>query len=230
MRGTDTSYDPMNGVFLLVTGNGPVFGMFVDGLGQQLTGTFTIWDGSAHAHFPRAEYSPHVGGFLVTWHHGGGLNFVFGRLVRYPAGPVTAVQQISRRRAVRKLVETGPAMAYSKSSQRFLVAWRTMQYGVLGRFVDNGGTPFGGVLTLEPPGGSRDPALAWNPATDEFGLATSGFVGNGAFAAFRRVRASDGGVSARTSFGFSPGTFATAIDVNPYGNSYVMAWAFTLER
>lgn len=227
MRGTDTTYDPMNRVFLLVTGNGPVFGMFVDGLGQPLTGTFTIWDGVAgHAHFPRAEYSPHAGGFLVTWHHAvGQLNYVFGRLVRYPAGPVTAAQQISGAEQSGSWWETGPAMAYSKSSQRFLVAWRTLQYGVLGRFVDNGGTPFGGVLTLEPAGGSRDPALAWNPATDEFGLATSGFVGNGAFAAFRRVRASDGVVSARTSFGFSPGTFATAIDVNPYGNSYVMAWA-----
>jgi hypothetical protein len=227
MRGTDTAYDPANGVFLLVTGNGPVFGMFVDGLGQQLTGTFTIWDGlGGHAHFPRAEYSPHAGGFLVTWHHAvGHLNYVFGRMVTYPAGPVSAVRQISGAEEAGSWWETGPAMAYSNTSRRFLVAWRTIQYGVLGSFVDINGVPFGGILTLEPAGGSRDPALAWNAATDEFGLATTGFVGNSAFAAFRRIRASDGGVSNRTSFGFSAGTFATGIDVNPYGHSYVMAWA-----
>ncbi len=227
MRGTDTGYDAAHGVYLLVAGNGPVYGVFVNTAGQPVTGLFAIWDGAGgHAHFPRVKYSPYAGGFLVTWHHAvGQLNYVFGRVVTYPVGPVSAVQQISLADQAGSWWETGPAMAYSTSSVRFLVAWRTLQYGVLGRFVDNAGVPFGGVLTLEPPGASRDPALAWNAATDEFGLATTGFVGNGAFAAFRRVRASDGVVSARTSFGFSPGTFATAIDVNPYNGSYVMAWA-----
>jgi hypothetical protein len=226
MRGTDTAFDPANGVYLLVTGNGPVYGMFVSQFGVQLTGLFTIWDGSSHAHFPRAEYSPHAGGFLVTWHHSvGQLNYVFGRIVAYPSGPISAVQQISSSDQAGSWWETGPAMSYSYTSQRFLVAWRTLQYGVLGRFVDNNGVPFGTIIQLEPPGGSRDPALAWNAATNEFGLATTGFSGNSAFAAFRRVRASDGAVSARTSFGFSPGTFATAIDVNTHNGTYVMAWA-----
>ena len=30
MRGTDTAYDPARDVYLLVTGNGPVYGVFVN--------------------------------------------------------------------------------------------------------------------------------------------------------------------------------------------------------
>ena len=87
MRGTDTAYDPVRDVYLLLTGNGPVFGVFVTPMGVPVTGTFAVMDGSmGWAHFPRAEYSPDVlggqGGFLVTWHHNvGNLNCVFGRVV-----------------------------------------------------------------------------------------------------------------------------------------------------
>ena len=60
-------------------------------------------------------------------------------------------------------------------SHRFLVAWRTVAYGVSGRLIDSNGSSLSGVVQLAPPAagtGSRDPAIAWNPATDEFGLIT----------------------------------------------------------
>ena len=235
MRGTDTAYDQGRGVYLLVVGNGPIYGIFVNNQGLPVTSRFTIMDGSAGwGHFPRAEYSPHVsngigglGGFLVTWHHNvGSLNYVFGRLVSYdaPGRLVSAIQQISDAEQGGSWWETGPAMAYSRASRRFLVAWRTIAYGIRGRFVGTGGLPTGVAIQLENVGGSRDPALSWNPSTDEFGLVSSGWTSTSALAAFRRIRASDGVVSARTSFGFSAGTFATAIDVNG-ANQYVMTWA-----
>ncbi len=34
MRGTDTAYDPVRDVYLLLTGNGPVFGVFVNADGR----------------------------------------------------------------------------------------------------------------------------------------------------------------------------------------------------
>ena len=105
-----------------------------------------------------------------------------------------------------------------------MIAWRTLGFGVLGRLVNAFGVPVSGIIPLENPGGSRDPSLAWNPSTDEFGLAYTGWSGNTAFAAFRRIRAVDGAVSARSTFGFTAGTFATAIDVNDL-NQYVMAYA-----
>ena len=103
MRGTDTAYDPVRDVYLLVTGYGPVFGVFVNAMGVPVTGAFAVMDGSlGWAHFPRAEYSPDVlggqGGFLVTWHHNvGNANFVFGRIVSMasPALLASPTQQLS---------------------------------------------------------------------------------------------------------------------------------------
>jgi hypothetical protein len=236
MRGTDTAYDPVNGVYLVVVGNGPVYGVFVNAAGTPVTAPFAIFanDASTWAHFPRVEYSAHApngvggsGGFLVTWNsNSGNTNFVWGRIVAYTSGVarvVTDTQLISDGDQLGTWHETGPAMAYSASSGKFLVAWRTNQYAIQGRFVTAGGVPTGPVMLFENPGGSRDPALTWNPATNEFGLVSTGFGGSGAFAAFRRINVA-GGVSARTTFGFGPGTFATAIDVNS-SNQYVLVWA-----
>ena len=144
MRGTDTAYDPVRDVYLLVTGTGPVFGVFVNAMGVPVTGAFAVMDGSlGWAHFPRAEYSPDVlggqGGFLVTWHHNvGNANFVFGRIVSMasPALLASPIQQLSDGTEGGSWWETGPAMAYSQTSKRFLVAWRTLGYGISGRFVD----------------------------------------------------------------------------------------------
>ena len=230
--GTDTAYDPAHDVFLVVVGNGPIYGVFVNSAGTPVSTGFAVMDGSlGWGHFPRAEYSPHVnigaGGFLVSWHHNiGPVNYVFARVVSVdtPGFLTSGIQQVSDGQQGGTWWETGPAMAYSTTSHRFLVAWRTIQYGIQGRFVDANGTPIGGVMALENPGGSRDPAVAWNAATDEFGLISTGWSSTSALAAFRRIRAADGSVSARTSFGFSAGTFASAIDVNA-ANQYVLAWA-----
>ena len=236
MRGTDTAYDPVHDVYLLVVAHGPVFGVFVNSAGVPVTAPFTIFDGSGDrfAHFPRAEYSPHVsngvggsGGFLVTWNHNEGRpNYVFGRTVAYthPARVVSGIQLIADGEQGGVWHETGPAMAYSTSSGRFLVAWRTLHYGIRGRFVDPNGNPQGVPMQLENAGGSRDPGLAWNPTTNDFGLVYTGFNDSGGFTAFRRIRASDGLLSPRTTFGFSPGTFATAIDVSSATGNYVLTW------
>ena len=232
MRGTDTAYDPAHDVFLVVVGNGPDVRRLreqrrhpdldsVRGHGRQPgMGTFSP-----------VEYSRDVnngaGGFLVSWHHNiGSLNYVFARIVSFdmPGFLVSGIQQISDGEQGGSWWETGPAMAYSTTSRKFLLAWRTIAYGIRGRFVDTNGSPFGGVMQFENPGGSRDPALAWNAATDEFGLISTGWSSTSALAAFRRIRASDGFISGRTSFGFSAGTFASAIDVNS-ANQYVLAWA-----
>jgi hypothetical protein len=234
MRGSDTAYDPVFDVYLLVVGHGPIYGIFVNAAGIPVTPAFTIMDGTlGWGNFPRAKYSPHVpngvggfGGFIVAWHHNiGAINCVFSRIVSYPAGrPVTNIQQISDGAQNGSWHETGPALAYSRTSQRFLIAWRTNQYAIHGRFVDRNGFPAGPVMALENPGASRDPALTWNSVTDEFGLVYTGWDG-GAHASFRRIRASDGAVSPRSAFGYAGGTYATAIDVNTWSNQYILTWA-----
>jgi hypothetical protein len=118
-------------------------------------------------------------------------------------------------------MENRPVLAYSNTSQRFLIAWTTVSFGIQGRFANAAGVPIGGLLIFES-GLSRDPALTWNPATDEFGLGNTGFAGT-PYAQFRRVRPSDGVALGKDTFGFAPATFATGIDVNS-ANQFVLVW------
>ena len=221
MRGTDAAYDPANGVYLVVEAHGPVYGIFVNSAGAPVTAPFTIMDGGAgFGHFPRVKYSPHIsngvggfGGFLVTWNHNVGTpNYVFGRLVSYPAPGrlLNGIIQIADGAEGGVWHETGPAMAYATTSQRFLVAWRTLAYGIRGRYVGVDGMPIGDPMQFENAGGARDPGLSWNPVTNEFGLVYTAFNDSGGFTGFRRVGVT-GAISARTTFGFSAGTFATGI-------------------
>jgi hypothetical protein len=237
----DTAYDPANDVYLVVTGSGPVLGVFVNAMNQPVTGAFTIYDGgSGFGHFPRARYSPQApngiggaGGFLVVWNNGNGTgnNSIRGRVVAYAAGAprvVTGIQTFSNPPQGSALMENRPVLAYSPTSQRYLIAWTTEPvprvtagYAIQGRFADAAGTPLGGLLVFEL-ALSRDPALTWNAATDEFGLGNTGFNGT-PYAQFRRVRPFDGATFAKSTFGFAPGTYATGIDVNS-ANQFVLTW------
>ena len=110
-----------------------------------------------------------------------------------PALLASPIQQLSDGTEGGSWWETGVAMAYSQASKRFLIAWRTLAYGISGRFVDVTGTPISGIIPLAPPtagAGNRDPAVAWNASTDDFGLVATGWGAGGAVASFRRIRAS----------------------------------------
>jgi hypothetical protein len=234
-RGVDTAYDPANDAYLVVTGYGAVYGRFVNGSNQPISETFAIFDGgSGFGNLPKAEYSPHVsngnggqGGFLVVWVTGGS-NTVQGRIVALdaPGRLVSRVEVISDATEGRPFMENRPVIAYSRSSQRFLVAWTTISptFGLQGRLIDTNGSPSGRVIRFEE-SGSRDPAVAWNAATDDFGLVNGNFSDAGSFTTFRRIRAADGTVSSRTAFSFSVRSFATGIDVNSATNQYVLTWA-----
>lgn len=228
-RGVDVAYDPNNGVFLVVTSYGATVGAFTNSAGQTIA-TFPIHT-TSFSHFPRVRYSPDVnngaGGFLVVWLDSEFGNSVKGRTVSYTApgylvSPVTVINDPAQGAS---FFEYRPSIAYSTTSDRFLVVWSTQSpaFGVQGRFVSPAGSPQGGVLRFEE-GNSRDPGATWNPGTDEFGVVNTGWGGSGAHTQFRRVRASDGAVLGKTTFGFSPGTYATGIDMNS-ANQYVVTWA-----
>src|SRR5690606_24603590 len=236
-RGTDVGWDPVNKVYLMVssTTTGPVAGVFINTAGAAVSNWFTIMDGSAsrYGKFPRVQYAPDLnngaGGFLVVWHHNVGVpNYVYARVLSYtaPGYFLTGETLISDGADNGSFWEIGPAVAYSDTSNVFFVAWSPADSSIHGRLVTTAGTPTGAVVPVHasvPGTGVRDPALAWNPGTNQFGLAYTGYGGSGAYAAFRLVSAA-GGVSAPTSFGYGLGTFATGITVNS-ANQYVVAWS-----
>jgi hypothetical protein len=222
IRGTDVAFDTVNNVYLVVGGYGSVWGMFVDVLGNPASAVFTF-PTAGFAHKPQVVYGGGV--FLVAWHMDGGpggANGIFSALATFPAGVISAPQLLSDFVPSGSFWEQGPGMAYSPPSNRFLVVWSALGLVVQGRLVDASGVPLGGVIAVDS--GAHFPSAAWNNATDEFGVAYSGVAGDAAFAAFRRVSAATGAVSARESFGFSSGVWATAIDVNTATGGYVMSW------
>jgi hypothetical protein len=227
--GNDIAYDPVNKVYFVVGAYGEVYGMFANTAGDLVAGPFPIGSASKagpFASYPKTLYSPDLnggrGGFLVTWHESGAVHSV---VVAYPSGVISQDQVISDYTEGGSNGGIRPAIAYSTTSRRFFLAWTTNVWSTQGRFVDASGTPTGAVMPLAPAQTSRDPALSWNQATDHFGLAYSGFGGSGAYVAFQRIRASDGYAFDRNAFGFTGGTFATDVDVNPTTRRYVMGWS-----
>ena len=124
--------------------------------------------------------------------------------------------------------ETGPAMAYSRTSHRFLVAWRTIAYGVSGRLVDSNGSAMSGVVQLAPPAaGAGQPRSGAGVESGDRRVRTD------------HIRLDHDQCARRRSGGFVPRT-ATCwdvpilvfrversrrrIDVNTTSNNYVVAW------
>jgi PKD repeat protein len=234
--GTYVAHDPKNDLYLVVQGYGPVYGTFVDTSGHPVTSSFIIHsfaDGVTWGLLPAVAYSPDVsngaggqGGFLVSWHQGvNAPTSIYVAVVAYeaPSRLVTAPVVVSAPGdSYGSSWLSWPVIAYSQTSREFLVVWNTRNWTIKGRLVGIDGLPTGNVLQFQTPEGARDPSVAWNSATNEFGLFYSAWGSNAAFQAFHRVSA-DGTDRGRTSFGFSAGGFATSIDVNS-ANSYVVAW------
>lgn len=227
MRGTDSAYDPVNGVYLVVGAYGATWGAFASTSGDVLS-TFRINGAGGFAHFARVAYSPHVsngagglGGFLVTWHEGsGGDNFVHTRIVAYPNGPVSGITAIP---SPATWWESGAAVAYSSSSQTFFTVFRTADYRIWGARLNTSG----GVLSsaqISPGATFRDPNVAWNPYTNEFGVAYTGWGSSGASTTFTLVGAA-GNVIRHNTFAFAGATYIGDIAFNAATNRYVAVWS-----
>ncbi len=233
--GTDVCYDPAHGVYLVVGGQGFLYGIFTDTSGAA-TGPspmFSIGTTNQSSHwglFPKCTYGAAIGGgqggFLVSWFeadqihvqtvvdpsgatgYGIGADFVLG------AGANNAVG--------------GPNSSYSATSQRFLVVWPTAAFDTQARFVDASGAPSGSVMTIFPhtnANGSLFPEVTWNSLDDDFGVAFAGWTGSSGIEGFRRVHASDGALSPSTLFSASGAPFCASIEFNPTTHRYVMAWS-----
>jgi hypothetical protein len=235
--GNDVSYDPASGVYLVIAGYGEVHGIFVNQAGDPVSAAFRIGSansGAAFGHYPRSEYSQDLnggqGGFLVTWHQtDGSVLGLHAVVVAYPGGIISPEHVIADYSRGQSRPGAGTGIAYSSISQKFLVAWTTgggAPFGIHGRLVDTTGAPAGPVIEFAAPGGSADPAVAWNAATDEFAVFHAGFSNSGASVSLKRVRASDGvSQGPPTTFGFTGGTFSTEIAVNSKTHHYVVGWS-----
>jgi hypothetical protein len=227
VRGVDTAFDPSTNSYLVVGGAGPLVGVCVNAAGVPISGLMTV-NPEGYGSFPRAAYSPVIGGFLVAWaEEVGSPSEIHARTVRC-SGALGAEQVISGGHSA--WLESGPAVAYSATSGRFMVVWKSFPTAaapirVKGVLVDNNGTAVSGVIDISP-GFGRDPGVAWNPTTDQFGVSFSGESGTSNFSGFAVVPASNPAAFSRVTFNFFSGGMATITDVtyNAATNRYLMSW------
>lgn len=239
-RGVDAAYDPVNNIYLVVGGFNAVTGIFVNANGAPLGAAFTIKPpsgGTPHAQYPSVAWAQHAnngnGGFLVIWPSENSPTDVglHGRTVAYPRGPYGVEQRLSD--GFTAFLNAPPAVGYSPTSQKFLVVWPTQTDGtVKARLIGVDGAPSGGIVQISA-GYGRNPAIAWNSASNDFGVSFSGEVNSActgpacqAFSAFVRVPAGNIAAFRRNTFNIVAGvlTTITDIDYNANTNQYVMTW------
>ena len=230
VRGVDTAYNPATGGYLVVGGQGPLYAVCINASGGATSGVMTI-NTDYTAQFPRAAYSPQIGaggGFLVVW-----PEEVPGNIELH-ARTVTCSGQIGPENVIsggyNAWLESGAALAYSPTSQRFLVAWAAYAPHLLKvALVDNTGTLASGVVDISTTY-ARDPGVAWNPSTNQFGVSFSGESGDPNnplnYSAFAVVSAGNPAVFSRSTFNTFYGGMNTItdLDYNPATGRYIMGW------
>lgn len=179
-RRPDVAYDPVNRVYLVVSGANVLWGRFVGADGTLLGDPFPIPQAPGTQQAPRVAYGRNVdngqGGFLVTWldWRGGNLSNVYGRLVAYRAGGQPAflsAEILIAAPAGGAHSELGmPAVAYATGSGLFLVTW--MQFGGLdirAQRVSAAGQLVGSEIPVTAEAfWSGDPDVTYNAGRDEF--------------------------------------------------------------
>ena len=259
--GVDAAYDPNNDVYLAVAAVNHVTGVWVDHLGVPQAGVAPVpikpksvsgtcgSSSKPFGAFARTAYSPQLGGFLVAWSEeehsnrpttacGGPATVpanvrVYMRTVKYPAtlGPVVRITDSTVRLSFGNL-----DVAYSETSQRFLIAYTSLSpasggghpYRIRVQAVDLGGNRIGGSVQVSGDVMSWAPSVTWNSATNEFGVGYSGEIGNASafYSGFARVPAANPAGSSRTTFNnpASGQTQLTDINYIPSTGRYLMTW------
>jgi hypothetical protein len=238
---TDVAYDPVNDVYLIVSGPavspGTVFGRFLDGSGNPLGGNvFQIPRTTAFTAMPRVAYSADVGGFLVVWQdlRADLKGQVWGCFLKFQAGGtpnfLAAGDSYIDNATGGVFSEAPPAVACAAGFSECLVAWQqvgeinndihAIRVNTAGQLV---GTEY--FLTADTDW-DTDPAVGFDPASGAYLVANAVYfnASNSGGLWLHRIKA---GTGERTG----PFTIATAAAItvpqvtpDPANNQFFVSW------
>jgi hypothetical protein len=120
--------------------------------------------------------------------------------------------------------ERGPALAFSTTSARYLVAYETVLHITQVQVLSSDGSALTGPITVSA-GQGEVPGATWNPARDEFGVSFSD--NDGQSSALALVPASNPAAFRRTAFnalGSGSKAFMTDVSYNTSTGHYLMGW------
>ena len=226
-RGSSVAFDSKNGVYLVVSSNGPLNGRFVSADGAPI-GSYFVIHGVGYTHFPQVAYSPDAnggaGGFLVSWHQTQAVGATPQvRMVSYSSGsPVyTPIVQLTTDGS---WWEAGAQIAYSTTSKEFLVTWQAA--GIRAHRISTTGEKLGSQIyitnTIDY---FRDPSVAYSPVVNQFLVSFGGADAAGAFASAQRVAAGSGAlVGGVIPLHRAASVYISEAAYNSATNRYLVAW------
>lgn len=177
VRWPDVAFSSTDDVFLAVSGADDLQGQYFSATGAALGTAFKVNAADVFGQAPRVTWSQRHNAFLVTWHETlGNDTRIRGRIIRYGQPALTADLDLSD---FGTNWEMGATVAYSETSDEFLVGWQdrgTTHIKV--QRVSGTGALVGPSFTVENVPYARDPSIAWDPDTNRFLVAYAGCVGN----------------------------------------------------
>jgi hypothetical protein len=225
-RFVDAAHDPAGDVYLVVNGNAATGGSFLDADGQPLASPFMIAETAAWTQGSRVVFGGDA--FLVAWLDTRDAQDVYkvrGRLVGWDgAGPAFAGPDfvIGGDGAYQ---EMAPAIAWSATSQTFMVVWHTgTEHDLHAQRVAADGALVGPpiVLTADPDWQS-DAGIAWHPIRDEW-LVAYKHESATSEVRVRRLAADGAPLGEAITLTVAPGTWLAQVTYLPETEDYLVAW------
>ena len=169
-RGVDAAYDPTTHTFLVVYGNAPIGGAFIDDDGKQIGDGFRItdaaYDGSNWSQLPRVAAAD--GGFVVTWHQSRGTDVVTEARRLHFDGTGPAFDGPSTDVATGANQESPAALAFSPASHELLVTWANAA-GAHAHRIGADTSLKGGAFDVSTPGQwGEQPSVVFAPSASAF--------------------------------------------------------------
>lgn len=228
-RNPDIAYDELHDVYLVVTGATVISGTFIDPDGTTLAPPFAVAQTAAYTQTPRVVYG--AGKLLVVWHDARtdpNSPELWARFVRFNSGaPDLQATDFPVSIGGHSYQEMGAGLAYSATSQLFLVVWQAVPDNDLrARRVDTNGSLVGDEIQITAdPDWQSGAAVAWSSANDEFLVTYANADASGASVRAQRIRASDGALlGAAIPLATAGGTWTTGVAYLPCDNRYVVGW------
>ena len=246
LRYPDVARDTINDGYLVVNGTGFIEGQLLNAAGVKVGG-FTVNASRGlpgqDAQCPRVVFSADLnggaGGYFITWHEtfGGAFAQVRGRMFSTAGTPLTGDLVLTPEilGSVKGLTSNwgmGPAIAYSTVSREFLVTWmggytttndvKFTRLDLAGNLLQASKTITAGTIDWE-----RDPAVDYDPATDEFLVAYAGYwnAARYGYIGAQRIKAGTGAlIGAPRELTQTFAAYIPTVTYNPATAEYLIAW------
>ena len=234
-RFTSVAWDPTNRVYLFVWGSfGVVRGRFISGDGTPLgPGSFVVNTPTDYANTPDVTYDADHGLFMVVWQDNRintQVPVLFGRALSYQASGEPVFRAADFRISEFCNSTSQPALAYSTTSDEFLVLYQAGANDIRGVRFTVDGALLGGVLAVTASADYESrPSVAYNPTADEFYVVHPRWVDavNQGDVRGQRVKAGTGALLGGP-FVIDPLVAGengpTAVSYDPQNDRYLVAW------